>query len=110
VKNKIVSKKVGGKELWPRKGFTYRLAGENEGKSAPKMGEEDESDGDEHNDAIYPLVRAFEKPEVADEKRNLEEADAKLVKRATCVVDSCKRDEVFLGPERDGQAETVFSF
>lgn len=56
------------------------------------MRKRDEYNGSPHDAAVDALVRALEEPEVADQQRDLEEADADLVDGPAGVVDAGEED------------------
>jgi hypothetical protein len=60
------------------------------------MREEDAGDGTVDNEAVSLVVGALEQTEVANEKGNLEEADADLVNGSAGVVDPGVDDEIGL--------------
>jgi len=82
-------------------------ARENQRQGAAQMAHEDEDDRHPHDAAVDDLVGALEEAQVADQEGDLEEADAQLVERPTGIVEARVRNQVFLGPEDDGQAEAV---
>jgi hypothetical protein len=83
------------------------VAGEEEGERAAQVREEDGADGDPDDAAVDALAGALEEAQVADEERDLEEADAELVERPSGVVPARVGDEVCLGAELDGETEAV---
>lgn len=72
------------------------MTSKHQSKCASKMSKEDEDDGGPDDLAVQLLVRAVKKPEVADEKSNLEEADAHLVNGPSCVIDPGEGYEILL--------------
>ena len=66
----------------------YRLAGKDERERTPQVREEDEHDGDQDHPAVDALrVGAVAEAKIADQQRDLEEADADLIDRSPGVVD-----------------------
>jgi len=74
------------------------------------MSKEDENDGGPDDFAVQLLVRAVEKPEVADQQSNLEEADAHLVDGPSCVIDPGEGYQVRLWTKYQRQTQAIFCF
>lgn len=84
-------------------------AGKDEGKGAAQVAEHHGDNGDPDEDAVVALARCLQQAQVADEQRDLEEADAELVYRAAGKVDLFVRrgvSEIF-GAQLDGQPQAV---
>ena len=71
------------------------------------MPQEDGNDGNPDDATVYPLVRALKQLQIADQQRNLEEADAELVEGASGEVDACVRDQICRWAKGNGETQAV---
>ncbi len=74
------------------------------------MSEEDCDDRDPDDPAVDSLIRAFEEAQIADQQRNLEEADTELVEWTAGEVDASIGNKILLRAKRDRQPEAEFCF
>lgn len=68
-------------------GKVHRRAGKDQSKGATQMADEDGDDGDPDEDAVGALARRLQQTQVAEQQRNLEQTDAKLIDGAAGKVD-----------------------
>ena len=71
------------------------------------MPQEDGNDGDPDDAAVDPLVRTLKQLQIADQQRNLEEADAELVEGSSGKVDTCVRDQICCRAQGNGETKAV---
>lgn len=89
---------------------TYRTTRQNQGQRAPQVSGDDGGHGNPNHAAVHGVARPLEEPQVADQKGNLEEADAHLVDWSAGVVGARVGNEILLWAQQEGQPEAILGF
>ncbi len=97
----------GEDKAWSLGRGTYRIARQDQGQRTPQVASHDGNHGDPDYPPVDAVGGSLEEPQVADQQRNLEEADAQLVDGPAGIVGARVRDEVLLWAchERESEAK-----
>lgn len=89
---------------------TYRIARKDQGQRAPQVAGNDGNHRNPDDPAVHGVARPLEEPQITNQQRDLEEADAHLVDRSAGVVGARVRNKVRHWAQLERQSEAILGF